>query len=81
MKKKNMGLEAAEKYVIETDEKRNDLIQTFLDKKIKNIDTLFDVTINRISFSIPETSELIVAMYEKKVVRQISERKKIKSVF
>ena len=81
MKKKNMGLETAEKFVIETDEKRNDLIQTFLDKKIKNIDTLFDVTMNRISFSIPETSELIVAMYEKKVVRQISERKKIKSVF
>jgi cytidylate kinase len=81
MKKKNMGLEVAEKYVIETDEKRNDLIQTFLDKKIKNVETLFDAAINRISFSIPETSELIVSMYEKKVMKQMSERKKIKSVF
>jgi cytidylate kinase len=79
MKKKNMSLETAEKYVIETDEKRNDLIHTFLDKKIKNVDSLFDVTINRISFNIPETSELIVSMYEKKVVRQMSERKKIKT--
>jgi hypothetical protein len=76
-----MDLETAEKYVIETDEKRNDLIQTFLDKKIKNIETLFDVTVNRISFSIPETSELIVSMYEKKILKQMYERKKIKSVF
>jgi cytidylate kinase len=79
MKKKNMSLEAAEKYVIETDEKRHDLIQTFLDKQFKNIETLFDATINRISFSVPETAELIVSMYEKKVLKQMSERKKIKS--
>jgi len=39
------------------------------------------VTINRISFNIPETAELVVSMYEKKVVKQMSERKKIKSVF
>jgi len=81
MKKKEMGLETAEKYVIETDEKRNDLIQTFLDKKIKNTDSLFDVTLNRQSFSISETADLIVAMYEKKVLKQISERNKIKSIF
>lgn len=79
MRKKNLNLEAGEKYVIETDEKRHDLIQTFLDKKSKNIETLFDATINRMSFSVPETAELIVSMYEKKVVKQISERKKIKS--
>jgi cytidylate kinase len=81
MRKKNMDLATAEKYVIETDEKRNDLIQTFLDKKSKNNDSLFDVTINRISFDIAETAELVVSMYEKKVIRQMSERKKIKSVF
>jgi len=81
MKKKEMGLETAEKYVIETDEKRNDLIQTFLDKKIKNTDSLFDVTLNRQSFSISETAELIVEMYEKKVLKQISERNSIKSIF
>jgi len=79
MKKKNMGLEAAEKYIIETDEKRHELIQTFLDKKSKNTEALFDVTINRLSFSIAETSDLIVSMYETKVMKQMSERKKIKS--
>jgi hypothetical protein len=76
-----MGLETAEKYVIETDEKRHDLIQTFLDKKAKNIESLFDVTINRLSFSITETAELIVSMYEKKVLKQMSQRNKIKSVY
>ncbi len=81
MRKKEMGLETAEKYVIETDEKRNDLIQTFLDKKVKNAETLFDVTLNRQSFSISETADLIVEMYGKKVLKQISERNKIKSVF
>ncbi len=81
MKKKSMTLENAEEYVIDTDEKRYDLIQTFLDKKTKNIESLFDVTINRISFSIPETAELIVSMYEKKVYNQMVARKKIKSVF
>jgi cytidylate kinase len=79
MKKKNMGLEDAEKYIIETDEKRHELIQTFLDKKSKNTEALFDVTINRLSFSIAETSDLIVSMYETKVMKQMSERKKIKS--
>jgi cytidylate kinase len=81
MKKKNMGIETAEKFVIDTDEKRFDLIQTFLDKKSLNIDSLFDVSINRLSFNIHETAELIVSMYEKKVCKQITERKRIKSVF
>jgi cytidylate kinase len=79
MKKKKMDLEAAEKYVIETDEKRHELIQTFLDKKSKNTEALFDVTINRLSFSIAETSDLIVSMYETKVMKQMAERNKIKS--
>jgi cytidylate kinase len=81
MRKKGMTMEAAEEYVVETDEKRYDLIQTFLDKKTKNIESLFDVTINRASFSIPETAELIVSMYEKKVHSRMTEKKKIKSVF
>jgi cytidylate kinase len=80
MKKKNLDIEAAEKYVIETDEKRHDLIQTFLDKKSKNIETLFDTTINRLSFSVPDTASLIVSMYETKVVKQMVERKKIRSM-
>ena len=81
MRKKGMGLETAEKYVIETDEKRHELIQTFLDKKTKNIESLFDITINRLSFSIQETAELIVLMYEKKVIKHMMQRNKIKSIY
>ena len=80
MRKKNMGIEAAEKFVVDADEKRFNLIQTFLDKKSVNIETLFDATINRGSFDIYETAELIVAMYEKKVCRQITERKRLKTI-
>ena len=76
MKKKIIDVEAAEEYVVDTDEKRFNLIQTFLDKKSLNIDYLFDATINRNAFTIHETAELITSMYEKKVHRQIAERKK-----
>jgi cytidylate kinase len=76
MKKKQFEIEAAEEYVVDTDEKRFTLIRTFLDKKPLNIDYLFDATINRSSFTIMEISELIISMYDKKVCRQISDRKK-----
>ena len=75
MKKKEMGIETAEKFVVDTDEKRFNLIHTFLDKKPLNIDYLFDATINRNSFSIEEIADLILTMYEKKICRQIEERK------
>jgi cytidylate kinase len=81
MKKKAMDIEAAEEYVVDTDEKRFNLITTFLDKKQLNIDYLFDVTLNRQSFSIIEIAELIGSMYEKKVGRQIAERKKSSQIF
>jgi cytidylate kinase len=75
-KKKEMTLEQAEEYVIDTDEKRHNLIQAFLDKKPKNIDYLFDATINRSSFSIPDISQMILSLFEKKVVPKIEARKK-----
>lgn len=76
MKRKEMDIETAEKYVVDSDEKRFNLIRAFLVKKPLNIDYLFDATINRSSFTIQETTELIVSMYEKKVRRQIAERNK-----
>ena len=79
MKKKNIEIEEAEEFVVDTDEKRYNLILTFLDKKPLNIDYLFDAAINRSAFTIHETAELITAMYEKKVYRQIVERKKLDS--
>jgi cytidylate kinase len=79
MKKKNMQIEAAEEFVVETDEKRFNLIQTFLDKKPLTIDYLFDATINRESFTIAETAELISDMYTRKITRLILERNKLRS--
>jgi len=77
MKKKKMDIEAAEEFVVDTDEKRFHLIQTFLDKKSLTIDYLFDATINRNSFTIQETADLIISIYEKKISRQIAERRKL----
>jgi len=76
MKKKQMEIESAEEYVVDTDEKRHNMILNFLDKKPLNLDYLFDATINRSSFTIKEISDLIVTMYEKKICRQIADRKK-----
>jgi cytidylate kinase len=78
MKKKDMDIETAEEFVVDTDEKRFNLIQTFLDKKPLKMDFLFDVTINRNSFTIQETADLITIMYEKKISRQIADRRKLK---
>ena len=81
MKKKQMDIETAEEYVVDTDEKRLILIQNFLDKKPLNIDYLFDATLNRSSFTLQEISELILTLYEKKVARQMTERKNISRIF
>lgn len=80
MKKKGFDIEKAEEYVVDTDEKRFKLIQTFLRQKSVNIDYLFDATINRASFSIPQTASLIVSMYDAKICCQIEQRKKSKPV-
>jgi cytidylate kinase len=81
MRKKNIDQKEAEKFVIETDEKRTDLIRTFLDKKNESIDALFDISVNRISFGIDETASLITAMYDKKVHNKVPERETQKSEF
>ncbi len=81
MKKKEMNIDTAEEYVIDTDEKRFNLISAFLDKKPLNIDYLFDATINRSSFTLGNIAEIILSMYEKKVCTQIAERKKLQRIF
>lgn len=80
MKNKEMDIETAEEYVIDNDKKRFNLIQNFLDKKPLNLDFLFDATLNRSSFTPKELSELIITLYEKKVNKQITERKKIRRI-
>lgn len=64
VKKKGMIIEKAEEYVRQTDEKRHKLIVDFLDKKSVSIDHLFDVSINRSSFTIDQISSMILSMYE-----------------
>ncbi len=64
MRKKGMIIEKAEEYVIQTDEKRHKLIVDFLEKKTQSIDYLFDVTLNRSSFTLEQISSLIMTMYE-----------------
>ena len=71
-----MEIDVAEEYVVERDQGRFSVILAFLDKKPVNIDYLFDATINRKSYSIQEVSDLILSMYEKKVSKQMAERKK-----
>ena len=67
MKKKGMIIEKAEEYVLQTDEKRHRLIVDFLDKTPPCIDYLFDVTLNRSSFTLEQVSSLILTMYETKM--------------
>lgn len=79
MKKKNMTIEAAEEFVVDTDEKRFNLIQTFMDKKPLTIDYLFDATINRATYTIQEIADFITLMYEKKSTRLLMERNRLRS--
>ena len=67
MKKKKVDIEAAEEFAIDTDEKRYNLIINFLDKKPVTLDYLFDVTLNRSSFSIDQIAETICVLYNKKM--------------
>lgn len=67
MKKRNLTIEEAEEFVVDTDEKRYNLIVNFMDKKPLNLDYLFDATINRSSYSVDQIAEIITVMYGKRV--------------
>lgn len=67
VKKKKLDIEAAEEYVLDTDEKRHNLIVSFLDKKPVTLDYLFDVTMNRSSFSVEQIADILCLLYKKKM--------------
>lgn len=67
VKKKELDIEAAEEFVVDTDEKRHNLIISFLDKKPVTLDYLFDVTMNRSSFSVEQIAETLCVLYKKKM--------------
>jgi cytidylate kinase len=80
MMKKEMGKDIAQKFVTDTDDKRDDLIRTFMDKKVKNIESLFDLTLNRQTFSIDAIADIVVSMFDRKVAEEKAEKEKIKSL-
>lgn len=66
MKNQKTSIEEAEEWAIETDEKRHKLIYTFLEKQPGNIDYLFDVTINRSSFSLEAIADQVISLAKTK---------------
>jgi len=67
MKKRELGIEAAEEFIVDTDEKRHSLIINFMDKKPVNLDYLFDVTINRSSFTVEQIASFLCLMYRERM--------------
>lgn len=67
IKKRQYGIEDAEEFVVDTDEKRYNIILNFLDKKPLNIDYLFDATINRSSYNTGQVAELILELYKRRI--------------
>ncbi|HCC70636.1 MAG TPA: hypothetical protein DEQ09_05725 [Bacteroidales bacterium] len=67
IRKKELDIEAAEEFVVDTDEKRHNLIVNFLDKKPVNLEYLFDITINRSSFNIDQVAHIICLLYQKRI--------------
>ncbi len=73
IKKRQYGIEDAEEFVVDTDEKRYNIILNFLDKKPLNIDYLFDATINRSSYTVDQIADLIFYHYDMRIKRIKSE--------
>lgn len=66
MKNKKVGIEEAEEWAIDTDEKRHKLFYTFLEKQPGNLDYLFDATINRKSFMPADIVKIILELAKAK---------------
>lgn len=73
IKKRQYGIEDAEEFVVDTDEKRYNIILNFLDKKPLNIDYLFDATINRSSYTVDQIADLIYYHYDNRIRKIKSE--------
>lgn len=69
IRKRDINIEAAEEFVVDTDEKRYKLIINFLDKKPLNLDYLFDVTFNRSSFNVDQIAQTICLLYKKRMAQ------------
>lgn len=68
MKNRNTSIEDAEEWAIETDENRYKLFHLFLEKQPSNLEYLFDATINRQSYGVGQTTDLIIKLAKMKGV-------------
>lgn len=59
IKNRKAALEEAEEWAIETDDNRHKLFCLFLDKQPRNLDYLFDATLNRKNFNIHNCVQII----------------------
>ncbi|MBI9068143.1 MAG: cytidylate kinase-like family protein [Salinivirgaceae bacterium] len=66
MKNQNTSIEEAEEWAIETDENRYKLFYMFLEKQPRNLEYLFDATINRQSYGVNQTTDLIIKLAKMK---------------
>ena len=67
IRKRKYGIEDAEEFVVDTDEKRYNIILNFLEKKPLNIDYLFDASINRSSYTVDQLADIILHLYKKRI--------------
>ncbi len=80
MRKKKMDAGKARDYVLLTDKKRVELMKTFIEVKTQDMESLFDLTVNRFSFSVNDTADIILSMFEKKILGRITERRRINTI-
>lgn len=67
IQKRRLDIGAAEEFVVDTDEKRYKMIISFLDRKPLNLDYLFDVVLNRSSFSVDQIAHTLYLLYGKRM--------------
>lgn len=66
IKNREVTIEEAEEWAIETDENRYKLFHLFIEKQPSNLEYLFDATINRKSYGIGQTTDLIIKLAKMK---------------
>lgn len=67
MKKKGMTADKAEAYVADIDAKRDKMVMSFLEGNPQSLESHYDVTFNRSSFTMDQISSMILTMYEAKL--------------
>jgi cytidylate kinase len=83
--REKMDIETAEEYVVDNDEKRYNIILNFLEKNPLNLDYLFDITVNRASFTVEQLSRTLCFLYEKRIEtvmkKQSAQRRDLMSTY